>query len=70
MALPSLRLGVQEPNAKAQRRQAPPDAIPILSRAGETSHEAAWRQTDSPVVVPFDRVELGKNPWKNPAEKS
>jgi len=32
--------------------------------------EAALRKAGSPVVALFDRVELGKNPWKNPAKKS
>ena len=36
----------------------------------EAKYEAALRQHGSPVVALFDRVELGKSPWKNPAKKS
>jgi hypothetical protein len=35
----------------------------------EARYEAALRQAGSPVVALFDRVELGKSPWKNPAKK-
>ncbi len=37
---------------------------------GEARYEAALRQAGSPVVALFNRVELGKSPWKNPAKKS
>jgi len=36
----------------------------------EARYEAALRQAGSPVVALFDRVDLGKSPWKNPAKKS
>ena len=36
----------------------------------EKTYEAALRKAGSPVVALFDRVELGKSPWKNPAKKS
>jgi len=36
----------------------------------EAKYEAALRQAGSPVVALFDRVELGKSPWKNPAKKN
>jgi len=36
----------------------------------EAHYEAALRQAGSPVVALFDRVELGKSPWKNPAKKN
>ena len=36
----------------------------------EARYEAALRQAGSPVVALFDRVELGKSPWKNPAKKT
>jgi transposase len=36
----------------------------------EAKYEAALRQAGSPLVALFDRVELGKSPWKNPAKKT
>jgi len=36
----------------------------------EKTYEAALRKAGSPLVALFDRVELGKSPWKNPAKKS
>jgi Transposase/Transposase IS116/IS110/IS902 family len=36
----------------------------------EAKYEAALRQSGSPLVALFDRVELGKSPWKNPAKKN
>jgi transposase len=36
----------------------------------EARYEAALRKAGSPVVALFDRVDLGKSPWKNPAKKS
>jgi len=36
----------------------------------ETKYEAAFRKAGSPLVALFDRVELGKSPWKNPAKKN
>jgi len=36
----------------------------------EPTYEAALKQHGSPIVALFDRVELGKSPWKNPAKKS
>ena len=36
----------------------------------ERLYEAALRRHGSPVVALFDRVELGKSPWKNPAKKN
>ena len=36
----------------------------------EKIYEAALRKAHSPVVGLFDRVELGKSPWKNPAKKN
>jgi transposase len=36
----------------------------------ERIYEAALRQHGSPIVALFDRVELGKSPWKNPAKKT
>ena len=36
----------------------------------EETYEAALRKSGSPLVALFDRVELGKSPWKNPAKKS
>lgn len=35
----------------------------------EARYEAALRKDGSPIVALFDRVELGKSPWKNPAKK-
>jgi hypothetical protein len=35
----------------------------------EKTYEAALRKSGSPIVALFDRVELGKSPWKNPAKK-
>jgi transposase len=32
----------------------------------EARYEAALRQAGSPLVALFDRIELGKSPWKNP----
>ena len=34
----------------------------------EARYEAALPKAGSPVVALFDRVELGKNPWKNPTK--
>ena len=36
----------------------------------EPTYEAALRKSQSPLVRLFDRVELGKSPWKNPAKKN
>jgi len=36
----------------------------------EATYEAALRQHGSPLVGLFDRIELGKSPWKNPAKKN
>ena len=36
----------------------------------ERIYEAALRRSGSPLVALFDRVELGKSPWKNPPEKN
>jgi hypothetical protein len=36
----------------------------------EARYEAALRKSGSPVVALLDRVDLGKSPWKNPANKS
>ena len=36
----------------------------------EARYEAALRKAGSPLVTLFDRVELGKNPWKTPPKKS
>jgi transposase len=36
----------------------------------EAKYEAALRKHGSPVVALFDRVELGKSPWKNPVKKT
>lgn len=36
----------------------------------ERIYEAALRKSGSPIVALFDRVELGKSPWKNPAKKN
>jgi len=36
----------------------------------EQIYEAALRKSNSPLVALFDRVELGKSPWKNPVKKS
>lgn len=36
----------------------------------ERIYEAALRKHGSPLVALFDRVELGKSPWKNPVKKS
>jgi len=36
----------------------------------ERIYEAALRQHGSPIVALFDRVQLGKSPWKNPAKKT
>ncbi len=36
----------------------------------EELYEAALRKNGSPLVALFDRVELGKSPWKNPAKKT
>jgi len=35
----------------------------------EAKYEAALRKAGSPLVTLFDRVELGKSPWKNPVKK-
>lgn len=35
----------------------------------ETIYEASLRKHGSPIVALFDRVELGKSPWKNPVKK-
>ena len=39
-------------------------------RYDERIYEAALRKSGSPIVALFDRVELGKSPWKNPAKKN
>lgn len=36
----------------------------------EATYEAALRKSGSPLVSLFDRIELGKSPWKNPAKKN
>jgi transposase len=36
----------------------------------EKTYEAALRKNQSPLVALFDRVELGKSPFKNPAKKN
>jgi hypothetical protein len=36
----------------------------------EEIYEAALRKSGSPLVSLFDRVELGKSPWKNPVKNS
>ena len=36
----------------------------------EATYEAALRKHGSPLVTLFDRIELGKSPWKNPAKKN
>ena len=36
----------------------------------EATYEAALRQHGSPLVGLFDRIELGKSQWKNPAKKN
>ena len=36
----------------------------------ERIYEAALRKSGSPIVALFDKVELGKSPWKNPAKKN
>jgi len=36
----------------------------------EETYEAALRKNGSPLVALFDRVELGRSPFKNPAKKS
>jgi hypothetical protein len=36
----------------------------------DARYEAVLRRRKSPVVKLFDCVELGKNPWKNPAKKN
>jgi len=36
----------------------------------ERIYEASLRKHGSPVVALFERVELGKSPWKNPAPKN
>jgi len=36
----------------------------------EATYEAALRKNASALVKLFDRVELGKSPWKNPAKKN
>jgi len=36
----------------------------------ERIYEAALRKSGSPIVALFDRVQLGKSPWKNPAKKN
>ena len=36
----------------------------------ESIYEVALRKNGSPLVTLFDRVELGKSPWKNPAKKN
>src|SRR5208337_5095888 len=36
----------------------------------EARYEAALRKSGSPLVALFDRVELGKSPFKNPVKKS
>jgi hypothetical protein len=35
----------------------------------EQTYEAALRQSRSPLVALFDRIEVGKSPWKNSAKK-
>ncbi|MGH7989971.1 MAG: IS110 family transposase [Limisphaerales bacterium] len=35
----------------------------------EAIYEASLKKHGSPIVALFDRVDLGKNPWKNPAKK-
>jgi hypothetical protein len=36
----------------------------------EETYEAALRKSGSPLVALFDKVELGKSPFKNPVKKS
>jgi len=36
----------------------------------EAKYEAALRKSGSPIVALWDRVELGKSPWKHPAKKN
>lgn len=36
----------------------------------DARYEAVLRKRNSPVVALFERVELGKSPWKNPAKKT
>ena len=36
----------------------------------DARYEAVLRKRNSPVVALLDRVELGKSPWKNPAQKN
>ena len=36
----------------------------------EAKYEAALRKHSSPLVKLFDRVELGKSPFKNPTKKN
>lgn len=36
----------------------------------DARYEAVLRKRHSPVMALFDRVELGKSPWKNPAKKT
>ncbi len=36
----------------------------------EAVYQAALRKNGSDLVKLFDRVELGKSPWKNPAKKN
>ena len=36
----------------------------------EPTYQAVLRQRNSPLVPLFDRVQLGKSPWKNPAKKT
>jgi transposase len=36
----------------------------------EATYEAALRKRQSPLVTLFDRIELGKSPWKHPAQKN
>ena len=35
----------------------------------EATYEAALKKNGSPIVALFNRVELGKSPWKNPVNK-
>ena len=36
----------------------------------EPTYEAALRKSQSPLVALFERVEVGKSPWKNPVKKT
>lgn len=36
----------------------------------DARYEAVLRKRNSPVVALFDRVDLGRSPWKNPAKKN